>query len=307
MLDDGLGGAGDASVSNQEEHENDEFGPKFARWFREILDEKLGEGGKEKLRRLLRDLDASAVFEVIDPARDPHIIEHAERGIVLLDIIRRGPEFEKLGYEDLKKFGRLVDVPVKERAFVFDNPIALERKIREIESTGFRWNGKPTEGFVIEDAAGFQTKIKSGFYRHWKGMRTLKDRILAGRSADKPIRATHDPEILAFTEFCRRQPDSALAQSIIGLRNAYVADPSAVMPGENFIVRPPERDKVLEGYVAALDAVGSLIKRGEAKPETIEKLVLAAERDERKRAALLAHPVFAQLVPSHTAEASRGR
>ena len=41
----------------------------------------------------------------------------------------------------------------------------------------FKYKDEYIEGFVIEDANGFMTKLKGTYYRFWKFMRTIKDEV----------------------------------------------------------------------------------------------------------------------------------
>ena len=48
----------------------------------------------------------------------------------------------------------------------------------EAQSEDYRYNGKYIEGFVFEDATGFMTKCKTGYYNFWKYMRGVADQTL---------------------------------------------------------------------------------------------------------------------------------
>ena len=43
----------------------------------------------------------------------------------------------------------------------------------------------PIEGFVFEDSAGFQIKMKLEFYNHWKRCRGFKEKILRSREKNR--------------------------------------------------------------------------------------------------------------------------
>ena len=78
----------------------------FADRAREILGATLADAGMERLLRFNRDQVASLVFEIVDPVRDPHIIEYADAGVVLLGCVRRGEAFEQMPYEDLVRLAK---------------------------------------------------------------------------------------------------------------------------------------------------------------------------------------------------------
>ena len=57
----------------------------------------------KRLSATLRARNISLVFEVIDPARDPHIIAYEEPCVIALDAIKNSLAFEKLPYEELQE------------------------------------------------------------------------------------------------------------------------------------------------------------------------------------------------------------
>ena len=150
----------------------------FADWFKEILDKELNVQTQERLCRYLRDAEASMVFEVIDPIRDPHMIKYEKAKLVLLDVFHRSSDGKKLPYEQLKKVGETFGLEVKKRAFEFKNFEAMEGWInRSGKDLAYQFSGAVIEGVVIEDKKGFMTKIKLPNYGFWKSMRSNKDRL----------------------------------------------------------------------------------------------------------------------------------
>lgn len=53
-----------------------------------------------------------------------------------------------------------------------------------ISSQDYKYRGKYIEGFVIEDSSGFMFKKKCDYYRNWKLLRGIKDRILVGHAVN---------------------------------------------------------------------------------------------------------------------------
>jgi len=236
-------------------------GFEFADWFREIAEAALGPGRREELRRFLRDTESSMAFEVIDPARDPHMIEYDAPKAVLLDVFRRALDTEKLPYDDLCRVGRRFGLEVKEKAMVFRDWPSLNGWMRKAaKDVDWQWQGRFLEGFVLEDSAGFQTKVKLGHYSFWKAMRGVKDRV--GKAMERAaaerapttqaldaIRPVHDggfkgwvwsrPEAVEFLDWCKRQSPGTLRADILTLRRAFRADlradaerrPDAPAPG----------------------------------------------------------------------------
>lgn len=151
----------------------------FADWFREIFEATVAPAQQERIRRWLRDNEASMVFEVIDPVRDPHMIDYDRAKLVLLDIFHRSSTPEKLDYDHLQAVGESFGLEVKRRAMLLPTPQALEGWHAKVTSDlSWRYQGREDiEGVVIEDAAGYQTKVKLPHYAFWKRMRSAKERL----------------------------------------------------------------------------------------------------------------------------------
>lgn len=151
----------------------------FADWFREIFESTVAPAQQERIRRWLRDNEASMVFEVIDPVRDPHMIDYNKAKLVLLDIFHRSSTPEKLDYDHLQAVGESFGLEVKRRAMLLPTPQAFEGWYAKVTSDlSWRFQGREDiEGMVIEDAAGFQTKVKLPHYAFWKRMRSAKERL----------------------------------------------------------------------------------------------------------------------------------
>jgi hypothetical protein len=256
----------------------------FASIFRETFEAFVRPETTDRLRRYLRDTGSAMVFEVVDPARDPHIIAYDGPRLVLLDVVRRASAFARLPYDDLRTLGERIGVPVKEAAMTFQEPKGMLRFLGTIQGDrAWRWKGRAVEGFVLEDAAGFQVKVKSAEYAFWKEIRSQKDRIVSAREAGRApnLRPMDDPEGQAFLAWALKQPTAALKRDVIFLRQAFQADPASVLPGERPVAaeRP---DPALRGYGLALAAMEKQLADGVAKPETARKLLKAAEEDPRK-------------------------
>ena len=128
---------------------------------------------------------------------------------------------------------------VKQRAFSLPDWRAFEAWHRR-HSRDF---SRQIEGYVIEDASGFQFKFKTPWYAFWKLCRGMKEAVVREREGGKPSRGL-DPQFLesrglgfcaplaeAFRAWCREQDTGTLKGSIISLRNAFeqapVPEPSA--------------------------------------------------------------------------------
>ena len=243
---------------------------EFAGWFEEIVDNTIGHS-RERLRRYLRDAHACMVFEVNDPVRDPHMIEYDEAHVVLLDVVRAHEDFQRVPYVQLQKIGKWFGFRVKERSMRFADFQSFERFLTVCQEPDYLYSGRPLEGFVFEDSAGFLVKVKLDFYNFWKRLRSLKDRIKKVRGTSQELkRDLSDPRVKAFHDWCMTQSDSALEQDIIMLREAFLAGTSIDMRP----AAPPKEDVKVRGFRSALSSLRKSIDNGEAlKPETAEKLL----------------------------------
>lgn len=265
----------------------------YAQWARELLEEKLGAGGMEKILRFNRDQKASLIFEIVDMKNDPHIIDYPESRVVLIGCVRRHETFEQVDYETLVKIASWLGCEVKERLHrAIPNWRALRGIMDRVEKDPKWQSHNPTEGIVFQDASGFQWKSKAYFYASWKRMRSAVERIaLCRRKGDDfdDERYADMPEFTEFLQWARTLPDAALSSTvgIIALRNMWFNDRTAA---ENMGDRyeAPEKKKDMSGYVRAVQSVAKQIHEGTAKIDTVKKMLNAANDDENKREALSA-------------------
>ena len=227
-------------------------GGAFAGWFKEIFEASTTPEQREEIKRYLRDAEACMVFEVIDPLRDPHMIDYPAAKLTLLDIFHRSEDGLKLGYPELKKAAGVFGLEAKRRMFEFKTMEGMSGWISEAyQHLNYRYRGKDIEGVVFEDAAGFQTKCKLPHYGFWKSMRSSKDRLarlsekiesielavaknpkLAGAKAQDLERAKENygktlasdghPMAKSFLAWCSGKPRQDLeGVSIIALRKKF--------------------------------------------------------------------------------------
>ena len=115
------------------------------------------------------------VFECVDIDHDPHIIKYKESKLVLLDAIFNTLNFESTNYDNLKYIASQIGCPVKEVAYIINNWEDFRDLYMEAQDEEYQFNGEYIEGFVFEDANGFMTKCKTGYYNFWKFMRSVAD------------------------------------------------------------------------------------------------------------------------------------
>lgn len=152
-------------------------GGQFSQYFEDIFMAKYSNVA-EKILEYIKVNNVSMVFEVIDNENDPHIIKYKEKEIVLLDIVKRQIDFERLEYERLCDFARQYGFKHKEKAYTLNSWSEFLVWYNEVLDKDYSYNGEIIEGFVIEDMKGFMTKIKLDYYKYWKFMRSVADSVM---------------------------------------------------------------------------------------------------------------------------------
>lgn len=142
----------------------------YAQGVRETVLNELG-GNASEFLKYLTDNDATALFEVIRPEEDPHIISYTHPEAVLLDVMKNTVKMEKLPYEELVSLAARFGLPVKELAFTLKNWKEFLTFHTAVEEPGYQYKGNWIEGFVIEDSDGFMVKEKTYYYDSWKKLR----------------------------------------------------------------------------------------------------------------------------------------
>lgn len=135
------------------------FPPQDARW--------------GHLAAYLRDSNETLLFEVVDPVNDPHIIEYDKPCLYLLDAVRNEIDFRAKEYDLLVQLADSYGFTPKAKYAKYDNWTSFLEFYSAATANDFLVNGSPVEGFVIRDANGFMTKIKTAYYSFWKFMRSV--------------------------------------------------------------------------------------------------------------------------------------
>lgn len=153
-------------------------GGLYQQCFQEHLFKKLDERQRHQLWVDLKDQEACAVFEVMDPVFDPHLIDYDAPRLVLLDVFHRSLSGAKYPYEQLVHWGQRWGFDIKERSMTFHTAQQLQKFIQTAtHDLSYRYKGKDIEGFVLEGANGAQTKLKLPHYAFWKRMRATTAKI----------------------------------------------------------------------------------------------------------------------------------
>lgn len=139
----------------------------YAGYFRDIFYDKLNSEMCQNLAEMLHSMNCSAVFEVIDPYHDPHIVAYGHSDLVLLALIENDYEYHPASYSTLQKFAKIYNFKVKKQcgiAYSWDDFMAFYKHIKSL---------KGIEGVVFEDSAGFMLKLKTDWYKYWKRIRSV--------------------------------------------------------------------------------------------------------------------------------------
>lgn len=150
----------------------------YVEYFKNIFYKKYSNKQIEVLKDKLTKENLSAVFEVIDPFNNPHIIEYQEENLVLLDLIKNTTNFEKIFYPDLQSFAQNNNISVKEWAYTTSNIDEFVSVYEKITAANYKYKDSYIEGFVIEDANAFMIKTKTAYYDKWKYLRNKMENAL---------------------------------------------------------------------------------------------------------------------------------
>ena len=162
----------------------------YVEYFKKIFYEEFNSKQIEALKYKIINDNITAVFEVIDPINDPHIIEYKEPKIVLLDMIYNTTDYNKISYDNLIKFTRKYKIETKELIYTIYDLEEFKNIYETISLKNYKLKDKYIEGFVIEDNNNFMVKIKTSYYNNWKNLRAkmenaLKNNNFKSKSEDK--------------------------------------------------------------------------------------------------------------------------
>lgn len=145
----------------------------FAQWLKDMLYEKISSENLEKMKEYCKEHCVSFVFECVDMVHDPHIIDYPQNELFLLDIVRNQMEFSKYEYEEMVNVANIIGLRPKEKAFEIANWQDFFDWYYDVLGEDYEYDGRKIEGFVIEDSAGYMTKLKLAYYNFWKFMRSI--------------------------------------------------------------------------------------------------------------------------------------
>ncbi len=151
---------------------------QYALWFRKMLQAKISPENLNKLKEYVKKNNVSFVFECVDMEHDPHIIEYPENGLYLLDIVHNDMKFAKYEYDSMVDVANQLGIVPKEKAVEIATWQEFFDWYYSVLEEDYEYQERKIEGFVIEDSAGFMTKLKLTYYNFWKFMRGVSQEVI---------------------------------------------------------------------------------------------------------------------------------
>ena len=169
---------------------------EYADYFRFIFNDTMSCYMQPQFAEILRRMNCSAVFEVIDPIHDPHIVEYDKSKIVLLALIKNDYTYNPYSYWMLEKVAQIFGLECKQRVQIihsWDEFVEFYEKAKE----------EPfIEGYVFEDNAGTMLKLKTDWYKYWKRIRSVIQAISKGKDLStirqKYCIASEEDQLISF-------------------------------------------------------------------------------------------------------------
>jgi predicted kinase len=166
---------------------------EYAKVFKEMIEPYLN----PKIKEFLYKNNVTALFEVIEPEFDPHIQEYKEPELVFLNLIKNQIDFELL----LEKEDEFVNLFNSNEMIRKVNLLKKIETYKELIEYLDELNSKDLfennfiEGVVLreEGISPFMFKLKTNWYKFWKGNRTLTENVF--KRIQNPILQGEDKEI----------------------------------------------------------------------------------------------------------------
>ena len=149
---------------------------EYADYFRSIFNDTMSWYMQTQFSDMLRSMNCSAVFEVIDPNHDPHIVEYDKPKLVLLALIKNDFNYTSLSYWMVKEVARIYNLECKELVATINNWDGFVEFYEKAKSE------PKIEGYVFEDDNGFMLKLKTDWYKYWKRIRSVIQAINKGKA-----------------------------------------------------------------------------------------------------------------------------
>lgn len=184
---------------------------EFRDMFKNLLDKELTPSMQSAMANYLYRNNRSAIFEVIDPKNDPHIVKYDHPTIVLIALVENEIDFKQARWEELKWFAELIGVSYKNRvAVAADAKEALYFLAHQPE--------EEKEGYVFEDACGHMMKYKNPWYKKWKRYRSRGEYFRTHPNHFTAEMGDKDPILDMVVHYYRDNKDA----NIVDFRNKFM-------------------------------------------------------------------------------------
>ena len=196
---------------------------KYKDIFQNIWD-KVENEVRELLKKTMIENNCTAVFEVVSPEYDPHIIKYDREHLYLLDFIENKLDLDThnidLGFsENLMK-----------KVEFSSNLLTKKEELTRLENYDELYNFlhektmslEEFEGYVLCDNSGFMFKFKLPYYILWKTRRAWLERYRSALAKGKKVEVTEKDEHRHFKKFLLKLgKDKLEGLSIIDVRELY--------------------------------------------------------------------------------------
>lgn len=188
----------------------------YAENFKRIFYEKVSKKDADALYMFLCENNCTMLFEVIDPENDPHIIKYNDSDLILLDMVNNSHKEESVSFDTSRRVAIRFKLKCKELLERCENFEALKQLQEYISSKELPCK---YEGVVFEGKNKFRVKVKTHYYKMWKHMRSIKERL----QADKVVSCNNlEEEEVKIYEFMKSIDKEELKNmSIINVREKY--------------------------------------------------------------------------------------
>ncbi len=196
---------------------------KYKDIFQNIWD-KVENEVRELLKQTMIENNCTAVFEVVSPEYDPHIIKYDKEHLYLLDFIENKLDLDThnidLEFSEnlMKKVEFSSDLLTKKEELTrLENYDELYNFLAEKEKSLEEF-----EGYVLCDNSGFMFKFKLPYYNLWKTRRAWLERYRSALVKGKKVEVTEKDEHRHFKKFLLKLGKDKLQElSIIDVRELY--------------------------------------------------------------------------------------
>ena len=179
---------------------------------------------RELLKQTMIENNCTAVFEVVSPEYDPHIIKYDKEHLYLLDFIENKLDL------DTHNIDLEFSVNLMKKVEFSSNLLTKKEELTRLENYDELYNFlaekekslEEFEGYVLCDNSGFMFKFKLPYYNLWKTRRAWLERYRSALAKGKKVEVTEKDEHRHFKKFLLKLGKDKLQElSIIDVRELY--------------------------------------------------------------------------------------